>query len=234
MIKNYAFICLDFETGGIDKKENKNATKFPITEVGLIVYDMNFEEISRFSCYVKGQYNKDNVYVGYDPDLIYQQEALTHTGVTIEKLEKGLTYKEVAAQLIIEFQKADIGKKYQKPVLIGHNITYDIPFLQYLFKFAKLDLSKYLSGHFDHFDEFQPTYLDTMWLSRLSDPESLRKHNLTDACKTEGIEHIDAHTALADVISTKSLMNVFVNKLRSVADNVVQKQATNFREHFHL
>ena len=234
MLKNYCFVCLDFETGGVDKKENKHATKFPITEVGLICFDMNFEEISRFSSYVKGQYNKDEVYVGYDTDLIYQSEALKHTGVTIEKMEKGLNYKEVVAQLIVEFQKCQLGKKYQLPVLVGHNITYDIPFLLYLFKFAKVDLSKYLSGYFDHFNEFQPIYLDTMWLSRISDPEGLHKHNLTDACKQHEIEHFDAHSAINDVIPTKQLMKVFVDKLRSTGTGIEQQPAEKFREHFHL
>jgi len=234
MLKNHTFVCFDFETGGVDKKENKHATKFPITEVGMVAYDMNFEHICEYRDYIKGQ-EIDGVYVGYDPDLHYQQEALRYTGITIEKLEnEGIDYKQVVKNIVNVFKQADAGARYKKPILVGHNVAYDVGFLLYLFAYAKVDLSKLVAGYFDHFDTFHPTFLDTMYMSRISDPHNRLKHGLGDACKRAEIELFDAHTALADTKATAKLHQWFTTRMRSGSTEAVETTENRTRDHFKI
>tara|TARA_R110001599_G_scaffold162598_9_gene351869 strand:+ start:1671 stop:2384 length:714 start_codon:yes stop_codon:yes gene_type:complete len=235
MIKNHTFVCFDFETGGIDKKNNHHATNYAITEVGMVAYDMNFEHICEYRDYIKGQKIND-VYVGYDPDLKYSQEALRYTAITIETLEnKGVDYKKVVKNIVEVFKQADAGARYKKPILVGHNVAYDIPFLLYLFAYAKVDISKYVAGYFDHHNTFQPTFLDTMYMSRISDPYNRLKHSLGDACKRADIELFDAHTALADTKATAKLHKWFTLRMRSGSIEAVEtKVEKRTRNHFSI
>lgn len=221
------YICLDCETGGLDKKDNMHSTKFPITEIALISYSgTSWDEISRYSTYIKGQRKEptrvfgDYIqgYCGYDSDLCYTKEALSHSNVTIDKLEKeGKDYKLVVKDLCNEFIKAKNGRIL--PILVGHHITYDIPFIQYLFIYSKTDLSKYLSGYYDQFDTFQPHFIDTMWMSRMIWEE---KNALSEVAPKLGIELFDAHQALNDVVATKAIHIEFMKLLRQ--DNIVISQ----------
>ena len=72
MPKNY--LVLDFETTGLDYKTEQ------VTEVGVIKYDEDFNEIGMFHTYVKLQ--NDRVLSDFIKD---------HTGITEDKLEYGMS-----------------------------------------------------------------------------------------------------------------------------------------------
>lgn len=224
------FISIDCETGGLDKSTEMHASKFPITEIALISYSgTSWDEISRYTTYIKGQKKEPNKtfenyikgYAGYDDDLCYTKGALDHTNVTVEKLEKeGKDYKLVVKELCQEFAKAKNGRML--PILVGQNITYDIPFINYLFTYANVDLSKYISGYYDHFDTFQPHFIDTMWMARMIWED---RNSLGDIASKLGIQMFDAHQALNDVVATKAVHIEFMKLLRQ--DNVVVAQESN-------
>ena len=197
------YVVLDCETGGLDRKNQEHARVVPITEVAAIgVSADNFHEFDRYISKVRGQYIGED-YVGYDPSLVYQAEALKFTGVTIQQLEKeGKTVKEVVDGLIHIFEKTKTGSHLHKPVLVGHNVVYDIPFIQHIFDWNKSDLSKYVSGWRDHKGTFHPSFMDTMLMSRNKWAEEGMKHNLGALCERLGVDLFDAHGALSDTVAT--------------------------------
>ena len=75
----FDYICFDIETGGL------SADKNPITEFAMIVYDcQTLQEKFRFETFIKP----------YD-NLVYEPEALKHTGITLEMLKDGIDSLEL-------------------------------------------------------------------------------------------------------------------------------------------
>lgn len=215
-IKLNNFVVLDCETGGLDRKNNEHARLFPITEIAAIgVSADNFHEFGRYVSKIKGQ-EVGGEYRGYDPELIYQDEALKFTGTTIAMLEReGKPLKEVVDGLIEVFAKTKTGSHFHKPIIVGHNVTYDIPFIQHTFDLTKQDMSKYFSGWKDHKGTFHPHFVDTMWLSRLKWPEEGMQHNLGAVCERLGVDLFDAHGALSDTVATMECYKKFITGFRT-------------------
>lgn len=231
-MKIFNYIVLDFETGGLDRKNNCHAQVVPITEVGVVgVRGDTLEEIVRYETKIKGQW-VDDQYRGYDPKLEYQKEALEFTNITIEELENGKDSKEVVKDLCKIFGQCKTGTHLHKPILVGHNVTYDIPFLQHLFEFHNKDLSKYLSGYKDHKGVFHPNYIDTMWLSRVKTPIEKTKHTLEKAMDRENLTLFNAHSALDDVLGTLELFKSYTYKLRTNLKGEVE--VVDHREKFFI
>ena len=197
------FVVLDCETGGLDRKNQEHARLVPMTEIAMIgVSADNFHEFGRYVSKIKGQ-EIDGEYVGYDPSLVYQPEALKFTGTTISMIERdGKTLKEVVANMIEIFKITKTGSHFHKPIIVGHNVTYDIPFIQHAFDLMGEDLSKYVSGWKDQNRTFQPHFIDTMWMSRQKWAEEGMKHTLSDLCGRLGVDLFDAHGALSDTVAT--------------------------------
>lgn len=230
------FIVLDCETGGLDRKNQEHARLVPMTEIAAIgVSADNFHEFGRYVSKLKGQYVGEE-YVGYDPDLIYQPEALKFTGVTIAKLEKeGKSVKEVVTGLVEVFAMSKTGSHLHKPVIVGHNVTYDIPFIQHLFDLGKQDLGKYLSGWKDHKGTFHPHFVDTMWLSRKKWAEEGMKHNLGALCERLGVDLFDAHGALADTVATLECFKKLTTSFRTGITQVgVNHDVERTRDNFEM
>src|SRR6266849_1723794 len=148
MSKVDAFAILDFETSGL------KSDLCAITETAVqVIHPNSFQEISRYTEYVKSDFHPNIIKGDNKPDnkpinpykgTWYFEGALNVTGLTIEFLKKnGKDYTEVAQRMAEEFSKGKISSnKFIKPVIVGHNIVFDINFLQVLFKLAKIDLSK--------------------------------------------------------------------------------------------
>lgn len=213
------FICLDFETGGLKPKKN------PITQVALKGFSCNdFSEICEFETYVKP----------YD-DLELDEAALKATGITYSDIMNGMDIKLAMTNIVEQIEKVKaISSRTHKPILVGHNVKFDIGFLLYAADKTKTDLSKYLDGETDHKNNFYPTYIDTLYLSRIlwaNDP-NMSKFNLTACCRKAQIEEFDAHSAMNDVIATKELLIYLLNRMRnSNSENIEQKEA-RFRDNF--
>lgn len=225
MTKENPYIILDFETGGLDSKKNA------ITQLGMYCVDgATLQEIGRYQTYVS-------------PYLYqYDQKALDYTGITMQLLNlKGESIKEVAKTvftLIKEWHvKANGGTHTKKPVIIGHNIKFDIGFLQQLAKEGGYQLNTYLDGQVDFYGNYQPAYLDTMYISKLAHAadKNFTSYTLGKCCEKMGVELIDAHNAMGDVIGTKELLIKYVNRLR--ADDSRNTNTTGrirLRENFHF
>ncbi len=234
-IKLNNYVVIDCETGGLDRKNQEHSRIVPITEVAAIgVSADNFQELHRYVSKVKGQYVGED-YVGYSPELVYQSEALKFTGVTFQQLEKtGVDIKEIVENLIEVFVKSKTGSHLHKPIIVGHNVTYDIPFIQKIFTLTKNDLSKYLSGWKDDNGVFHPHFIDTMWLSRQKWNDEGMKHNLKVLCDRLGVDLFDAHGALSDTVATLECFKKLTSSLRNESGGVNTSSEVRVRSSFQF
>lgn len=223
MSKVNPFIILDFETGGL--KGSLNA----ITEIAMLCVDgESLMEVGRYESYV-------TPYIGYE----YDEKALTCTGLTLEKLlQQGKPLKQVGDEVISvmkEWYEKTTNNFRKKPILVGHNIKFDISFLQQLFKETKNDIGKYLEGDLDFFGHYLPTYLDTIHLGKLSwgNQKDFSSYTLTNCIQKANLDLIDSHKAMNDVIGTKELLIWYVNKLRS-QEEILTKDKVRVRESFQF
>lgn len=176
------FAILDFETGGLDYKLH------PVTQVGLIIVEpKNFAILDQYETFVKP-------YSG----LTYTKEALQKSRVTMEEINSGVDVKKVLAKLIELSKKHTSGPK-SKPILVGHNLAFDLDFAQAIFDLA----SKHL------YDFFSRYYYDTMEQQKIIERKSKTdlSFNLTACCERYGIKLKAAHGAMPDVLATRQLMN---------------------------
>lgn len=218
-----SFVVFDFETGGLDSNKN------PATEIALIVIDggPGLEEICRYQELIKP----------YNYELQYEEKAAKVSGVTIELVEdEGKDIVEVVEKVIGLFQAANLHNPKNspglRPVLVGHNPTFDINFLHHIFEYyAKLRpydkkskafkgqdiLEGLLRGNRDHFGNFQPQYIDTWALGKMwfgADGE-LPNFQLGTLVEKAGVELSDAHRAMNDTVATADLLRTVIRNLRS-------------------
>jgi DNA polymerase III alpha subunit (gram-positive type) len=192
-IGRYNYIIFDFETGGLDSTLN------PITEIGMmLVNGDNLKEINKWESYIK-PYN----------NLTLEKRALEITMITETQLNKGLDIKQMVDTFCILAKsitpKGDKGQK--RPTLVGHNVAFDISFLQYAFKLCGKNLEDYV-----HSNQKEITAIDTMKLAQQAWNDE--KSNLAYCCKKIGIDHVDAHRAMNDVVVTWKLWSYFVRAMR--------------------
>lgn len=203
-MKGAKYIVLDCETGGL------NCEEVPITQIGLLILDDELKEINRWETYVK-PYN----------DLRIEDDALKATGLKMSDIRAGITKQELLDQLMKIFKSCNTnkpGKWYElgNPILIGHNIGFDIGFLDYLFRDGKQVLNKFVSKN----------HIDTMALTKMVMPDR-SSFNLTSCCADFGIELKDAHKAMADVIATASLFKKITKRLRGAGTSSEPEEEDN-------
>jgi len=234
------YIVLDSETGGL------NTLLCPITEIGFVILDSDsLVEVSRYDEYVKvidpvvvsedalKQLEKDSSY----PKTTYvggylSEVAIEKTGIRPEILSsKGIDIKVVVDGCINLFESAKTGSgRYSKPVIVGHNIGFDIGFMSYMFKSCRKDLSKYIAGNVDSSGNWYPNYIDTItWVK--SKDTSLNSYNLRSVAETMGIELSNAHRAITDVLATAQVFRLMVNNMRN--DTRIQ-QTQRYRNRFQI
>lgn len=185
---------IDVETGGLKNNEH------PITQVSIEVIDpVSFSHVANFTSFVK-PYN----------DLVITDKALQASRVAMQQINKGIDVKILMKELITIFKAANkSGKDQTKLILVGHNIPFDIGFLEYLFYYMNKSLYDFVSR----------THIDTMTWCKLKEAGSLKssenqKFTLTACCEREGIILHSAHGAQADVAATKKLLIKLLNNLR--------------------
>lgn len=204
MSKINPYIILDFETGGLD------CTKNAVTEVGMLCVDGGtFKEIGRYESYI-------SPYIAE-----YNQQALDFTGITLDLLnQKGKPLKQVVTEMsefFKEMKEKTSNSHTKKPILVGHNLGFDIGFLQAIFREVKMDLSTLVDGTKDYYNNYRPLYIDTIVMSKLTwgNDEMMSNYKLGTCVEKSGGSLNDGHKAINDVIATKELLITFVNKLRS-------------------
>lgn len=200
--KIQSVICIDCETGGL--VPSKNA----ITQIAMISFSLaDAKEIGRYESFIQPY-----------AELQYDDEALKYTGITYQMIMSGKEAKQVVSELCEQFKLANTAQTHtKKPILLGHNIQFDIAFITYLFNHCKVDISKFIDCKIDAYGKQYPAYFDTMWLSRMKfgADHLMTKYNLASCCEKEGVSLTDAHSAMNDVVSTKDLFISYMNSMRS-------------------
>lgn len=213
------YIVLDCETGGTSSSKN------PITQLAAILIDgKSLHEMDRYTNFIQ-PYGEE---LGY----VIQQEALDYTGITRAQIAAGIHIKQMVSDLIELTEKARAHNKHvaYKPLVVGHNVQFDIGFLVAAFQYCKQDFYKH----------FQPDYFCTMRLSQAKHyPDSGDyKYNLEASCERAGVELLDGHDALNDTIATKELYVSFIRTLRessfTSSSNNEEEVEQRFRDTFQF
>lgn len=244
---------LDFETGDLDCQTSA------ITQIAIHATRLDtFERIGSFVRYVKPYYRKEikggsttkkkkvlksKFEADEMPLMVYQEEALTYSDISMDLLEEqGCELTEVAADAL-KFMTEMAGKtgKSTKPFLIGQNIDFDKGFFQQMIEYAGLtkEFSQILRGRTDFYGNWQPETLDTIMLSQLalSHRPEITTYRLESVCEQLGIELDDAHDADADVAATTNVVAVLSGRMRNSDnnDNTIQiTKAEKTRKHFKI
>lgn len=229
---------MDFETGGVDKKNQHHSKLYPVTEFAAIaIRGDDLSEIFRYDNYIKP----------YDDQLEYTSGAEKITGITKELVEKeGVSLNDFMNDFMEICKEANyFSSRYFKPVIVGHNLQYDINFLIDLAQRTKKDLSKVLHGgwvsnkfQYSYEDEileswvdiYQPSFIDTLIESKKVWGEtSMPKFGLTDCCNQAGIDIIQAHKAMNDVEANVELFRYLIRKSRGGDVEMKEEENNNNR-----
>jgi DNA polymerase III alpha subunit (gram-positive type) len=194
--KNMNLIIFDCETGGLDFNKN------PITEIALVAVDpVKFKPIHKFESFVQPY-----------QDLEITQKSLEHSRVSLADIKNGMEAEKLIRELI-KFFKASTVRGFQgKPVLCGHNVSFDIAFLSSLFARYGKNLADYVAENNGEIDR-----MDTMRLARLKwrkVDKSNDKFNLGACCKRAGIDLVGAHGAMNDTLVTVKLLAYFSDSMQ--------------------
>lgn len=187
-MKNANYIVFDCETGGLDPYKN------PITQIALLTIDSeSLKELNRWETFVKP----------YD-NLEITKAALDTTGLKMADINSGLGKKELVSALITYFKESSPNSRPEnRPVLVGHNVQFDMGFLNYIFSTTDKSVLDYVN----------PTQIDTMALTKMYGKTERLK--LEIACAEFGIVLKNAHSAMPDVLATTDLLKHYISMLRS-------------------
>jgi len=208
------FCVLDTETGGLPSLEKKKATKeVALTELAMVIVDnVSLEIIDKKSWLFKPNYVKD---------LIYRQQALDVSHITLDMLQKDGLEMKTAFQDIEAFVLKH-SKSKNKPYLVGHNlINFDLEFIVNLWDLNGKDAEKY----------FNSTMFDTMEFARLKYVE-LTNFKLGTIVAENKIDIVEAHRALNDTIATAEVWIKFVKCLRSQGEQKEKRFRDTFKFEF--
>jgi len=225
-----AIFIFDFETGGLDKKNNLHSQVVPVTEFACVgINGVTLEEVIKY----------DNLVKPYSDTLQYQAQAAQITGITKEKCQReGIPLKQLVEDICTVFTELqELSSKTFKPIICAHNSGYDVPFLQDIFARCKVDLSKYIQGYNDNLGNFTPYHIDTIAMAKLlwgdvTDTDT--KFGLEPCLMKAGLEISDSHRALNDTLALTDLLRYMIVRMRSGTSEVtvVDGKATSIRSKF--
>jgi ribonuclease T len=206
------FCIIDLETGGLDS--NKDA----VLEVAMVICNDSFKDLAVYESYVLPFQN-----------LFVNEKALKVTNLKMEIINKeGVEEKKVVEAIIDKLKSVnESGTGKGLPIIVGHNIQFDINFLVKMFARYNYDFNNFVSG----------VRIDTlglakiMWGSMLGYKEA-KSYKLGDCCQREGVSVADSHRALNDVMATKGLLQFFVNLMQGggeIKKNEKQKSRLFFQ-----
>jgi DNA polymerase-3 subunit alpha (Gram-positive type) len=204
------YIVADLETGGLSEERN------PITEIALVVLDINMNVVKEYETLVKPYAN-----------LIIDKQALEVTKMDINEINNGKDSKQVVLELIDIFKSLKVGK-YTKPIFVGHNFEFfDLKFFVKLFELNNKNLFEFIDKHVE----------DTMWIARKKwgHDNLSADFKLNTCCNRAGINLIQAHRALPDTRATAKLFTYLTKSLRSesVGTKIVE-EVKSVREKFNF
>lgn len=209
------WIVLDFETG--DLTPDKGA----ITQVCCLAIDStSLEEINAYTAYIKPNYS---------PTLGYNPKALEYSGITLAKLSKdGKDVKQVVAdlkQFFISMNPSPKTARY-RPVIVGHNIKFDIPFLETTFQLCEENVYDYISE----------ASICTLQLSTMkwNQDQTMKSFKLKPCCEKAGVQLNQAHDAMEDVFATADLFKFLIKSVQNEGGSVANQEKERFRKSFQF
>ncbi len=221
-----SLLCFDFESGGLDNKTGNHSALVAAKEFAAIGLDgVTLEQIISY----------DTIIQPYDEKHEDQLGAIALHGLTKARCKvEGIPLRQMMTdfvQLVTETNKYN--SKTARPCLLGHNVGFDGNFLGDLVRRTGVDLSKYLAGQVDCYGNFVPMMIETIELAQalwgpLAD-ETPKFFTLGACCARAGIDLIDGHRAMNDVVATVELYRYLVARLRATggaAVSVVEGQVT--------
>jgi len=211
-LRKSKYIVFDVESGGLDPKLH------PITQFACKVMEAddngNLQEVFEWETIVKP----------------YDGKVITDDGINFSRLtraqimKEGISKKEFVKSLKELFTGCKVGR-YEKPILVGHNIDeFDIPMLEEVFD-SREELLKYVSAN----------TIDTIALSKMfSDVNKVKESGLKlgQCCERVGITLSNAHEAMADVRANTKLFNRFFKMLNVKSNNQDIVEKSTARKHF--
>lgn len=211
------FVIFDFETSGVNLGLNDaNA----VTEIALLSIDGgSLKQITEYQSLI----------APYKSDAIYDDKAAKVSGISFDLVaEEGVDIREVAEQTIVHFEKTNNRQEKSpglKPVLVGHNVGFDINALHHLLYYGfkgtttdyQKELERVLHGRRDFYGNFQPSYMDTwsLFKSWFQGDKELLDYKLGTVMEKLGIDLNNAHRAMNDVVSTTEGFRKVLSNLRS-------------------
>lgn len=196
---NQNFIVLDTETGGFNPDQNL------LTQIGFLVIDgFTMQEKYRYNTYI----------YPYDEQHYISKQAADLTGITIDKLKREGKPLKVVLDEISNIWKG-FKVSYYLPVLVGHNISFDQIFLEYVFDYV-YGKGTGKNGVCKMYDFILKSSIDTMILSRQKFVnDEVANFKLETIGDYLGISNLSAHDAFADVEQTAELFKYFMNCMRN-------------------
>lgn len=177
------YLGIDTETGGLYPAKN------PLLSVGMVITDKLFRIQHRYEINIKGN------------SKFCERKALEVNGIDIKKHNKGALTPFQALKEIKGIIKNHFGEA--PPRLIGHNIHFDIRFMEMLYmKFG---------GRYPKPFKYHYHLIDTMSAAGVLKSIGLvRSMGLNPLLKQFGIKSVGrAHTALVDIENTVKLLRYF-------------------------
>jgi DNA polymerase III epsilon subunit-like protein len=156
------YCSLDIETSGFDPLKNE------VLEIGFV-----FFEVGKNGFKITEEYTRV-----FKPNGVVPANILGLTGISQDELDSAEPFSE---------HKAELQKKLQTAVIVGHNINFDVNFLQ-------------STGL-----KFSGEVVDTLDLVQWILPTH-HSYNLENLMHTFSISHKEAHRALADSKATLKLL----------------------------
>ncbi len=199
-------VVFDFETGGLDPMFN------PAMEIALVSLDrVTLQEEVIYESLIKN-------YSINGERLVYHPKALEVHGIDPAQCEReGKSPKELVEVLIRYFKELTPPRDYSGrnlPILCGHNVAFDIGFLQTIFRVAGEDLTKHVlsnNGTIKHIDTMEVAI--DCW-----NDNTKISYALAACCERAGLGNFLAHSAMADTRITADLYRYFIGKLRGNAE----------------
>ena len=169
-------LVIDVETGGLNPKEHA------ICSITMKAFG-------------KGTYQ--NIFIKPQPNLIYTPEAMALTGISMDYLAQFGVDEETAIKNTISFVRGNFDKR---PHILGHNVDFDLGFMNELFKRkANITFNDLIHVH------KKDTMLNSLFLrdSGVVDLDSLSLGCCyTKICKKNPL---NAHSSHGDVLMTEEL-----------------------------
>ncbi|OOF59197.1 exodeoxyribonuclease I [Rodentibacter myodis] len=196
MVKEFSFFIYDYESFGISPAEDRPA------QFAGIRTDADFNIIGE----------PVMLYCKQTNDYLPSPEAVMVTGITPQECnEKGIPEPEFAAKILAEFSQPNTC------VMGYNNIRYDDEMTRYTFYRNFIDPYEYSwkngNSRWDLLDLVRACYaLRPAGINWAYDDEGMPSFKLEKLTKANGIEHKNAHDAMADVYATIAMAKLIKEK----------------------